>query len=116
MAMILSDNYAIHSMRSGCIFCANGNPRQRPTGLEKILTTDFEDDVVGVPEICQTCLEEAGRLVGMVSGPKFAQVSAELKEAQDQLKEALAEIEDKTATVRVLTKELEAATRETVKA
>lgn len=93
-------------MRGGCLICGNNEPRNLPHGKEVILTTNYQDEFAGTVEFCQSCIEEVGAIVGMVSARKYARTESAAKTAQGAVKELTETLKDKDATIRVLTKEL----------
>lgn len=100
------DGYTAQTMGSGCLICRNGNVRNLSNGPETILNSGYVDNFAGTPDICATCIGEAARMIGYVSGEEFAQqvlISADSLVQNADLKLQMA---DKDATIRVLTKEL----------
>lgn len=107
MAWILSDRFAVNSMRGGCLSCGNDRPRIRPQGTERIVTSDYDDEFSGVPEFCESCVEEVAKMLGMVPGAKHRQAQERLVLAKAAAKEVEERLSDAQATIRTLTRELQ---------
>lgn len=110
------EGYSPHSMRSGCVTCGNGDVRHDGTRPELILSSGFEDEFAGVPEFCETCISEAARLIGFVSGHELSAVQASYAELLIELAEVRAQLDDKSAALRSVVHELAEATAESPEA
>jgi hypothetical protein len=108
MGWIQVNSYSQDTMRSGCLICGNGDVRRTVNGPEPILSSGYQDEWSGTPEICATCIGEAATMLGWISGPTHAKEVEARKAAQAEATNLQSQVDDKVATIRTLTSELAA--------
>lgn len=112
MSWIKVDGYSPNTMRSGCLICGNGEVRRTSGGPEPILSSDYQDEWAGTPEICATCIGEAASMLGWVSGPTHTKETEGRKAAEAVCADLNTKLDETAATIRTLTTELAGAISE----
>lgn len=106
MSWIKVDGYSPNTMRSGCLICGNGEVRHTASGPEPILSSNYQDDWAGTPEICATCIGEAASMLGWVSSATYSSAVAARSKAEAGMADLTVQLTERAATIRTLTTEL----------